>query len=189
MPTVNDSNEAVRQWLASNKRLVKTATAKQAKAGAPWALALLTRPDILASVTRDLAAQAKSAGAPTEVVRALTAQAASYKRGAAKAPSVAYAWLAVARLQGIETKARARTILEAALKNAPDQENREFLERALFAVSSHVDENARPGRPGNTPPPMRMADCARGCAIGCIICSSAGLGCLLCCAIGCGAGL
>ena len=142
--------------------------------------AIALRPQIYLELATNAYKGAVAAGATKSVQLALKAQVAKIKDGLAKLPTFAHAWMTVAQLQDVQSKAKAQSILAKATLVAPDKANRDALARAVDAVARC--NPAKPGRLSGGGGTQLRPECYFCCALGCMGCAGF---CIACCVAGC----
>lgn len=170
MITQADIDSAVK-WLKANSKVIKQST-KLLHGDGDLCDEILLRPQLLLDIAGSTYKSAAAAGAPREVLNVLKTRRDYTKEGLARLPSVAYSWLSLCGLRGVESKAKAHSLLTKAASRAPDRINREALMKLAGSVA------ARPKGGGGA----ASVPCLLCCAIACLEC---GPGCLVCCVVGC----
>lgn len=142
--------------------------------------ALALRPQLYLELANNAYKAAVEAGATKGVLVALKVQISKIKAGLVKLPTIAHAWMSIAQLQDVQSKAKAKSILTKASLVAPDKANREALARAIDAVAR--SNPAKPGRLTGGGGTQLRPECYFCCALGCMGCAGF---CIACCVAGC----
>lgn len=162
------------EWLRSNEPVRMKALAAARVAPGKVTDVVLDDPARLVDIAEAMVAQAQKERAPAEILTVLKGAAEKMRAGAADLSRYEYVRTTLVGLKGKKDDAAAVTAgLRAALAGAPDEANRQKLERILEAVTAYERSSASPSMM-----PNEWVCCAMGCAT----CWMAG--CLLCCAIG-----
>ena len=181
--TLPSADEAI-AWLSDNPDIYIQAVERLQLKNLRLCDAIALRPQIYLDLATSVYKAAATAGATKEVLLALKTQAERIKIGLAKLPKVAYAWMTIAQLQDVQSKAKARSVLAKAAAVAPDKANRDAI--ALIADAIARTNPSKPNSPSGGAVPSLRPECYYCCYLGCVGCSWGGIGgCIGCCAAGC----
>ena len=176
---------AASAWLKANSQVIEKAIERCNLDNLRLCDALALRPDLYLELASNTYKEAQAANAPKTVLMALKTQVACVKRGLNNLPAFAYTWLMLMQLRGIESTAKAQSILKRALLRAPDLNNKKALEAILETVVYRKQPNGNVEETkASVAARMRFNKprCGFCCILGCLEC---GPYCLACCAIGC----
>jgi hypothetical protein len=166
-----DAEEAVK-WLKANPKVLKQSIKALKLGDQRLSDAIALRPQTLLDLATNTYKAAVAAGAPRDVLFTLKTRRDLTRAGLTRLPKFAYSWLSICQLRGVESKAKARSILAKAASASPDKANQE----ALLQVAKSIA--ARPGGGGG----QASLPCLLCCAISCLEC---GPFCIICCVFGC----
>jgi len=177
--------DAASTWLKANSQVIEKAIERCNLDNLRLCDALALRPELYLELASSTYKESQAADAPKAVLTALKTQVACVKRGLDHLPAYAYSWLMVTQLRGIESKAKAQSILKRAILRAPDTNNKRALEAILESVVN-IKQPGSKAKGAKTSAKAKMRfnwpRCGFCCILGCLDC---GPYCFLCCAIGC----
>lgn len=177
-------------WLQANPSATEAALAEVQLDGKPLPDALLADPLKLLDFGKATVIEAVRRDAPDGVVEALMRSVRRMTRFRDQLDQYQHVITTLAQAQGLRDRWELEPVLTQALASAPDEANRQLLQRALDVVarSGSADvvvaqaDDIILGPDGGTTELSPGTQCAICCGLGCLACKG---GCLVCCIVAC----